>query len=245
MSRRIVPAPKALGDLGPPASSGRSDNAAKSVGSDISAPRRGSRPSKRKGGRGRRTIRGARPPDLNYTQQRPTTTTVRKPRRGAIAAKQARFHGPAVAHALLRRHEDFAAITLQAADAHGYIGYQSRHELPVRPAVALVAVASQPLRIADARSDAKAQVEFGINVAQRGLWREAIYRWERAVEIDPTYAAAFNDLAVGYEHEGQLDKARKAYEKALELEPDNPQIRQNYELFKEINDRTSAAKEKP
>ncbi|MEO5739687.1 MAG: hypothetical protein ABIS29_03740, partial [Vicinamibacterales bacterium] len=40
----------------------------------------------------------------------------------------------------------------------------------------------------DARSDAKAQVEFGIAVAQRGLWKEAIYRWERATQIDPTYA---------------------------------------------------------
>ena len=97
---------------------------------------------------------------------------------------------------------------------------------------------------ADARSDAKTQVEFGIEVAARGLWREAIYRWERAVQIDPAYAAAHNNLAVGYEHEGQLDKARQAYEKAIELEPNNPQIRQNYELFKEINDRTSA-KERP
>ena len=67
----------------------------------------------------------------------------------------------------------------------------------------------------------RTQVAFGINVAQRGLWREAIYRWEKAVEIDPTYAAAYNDLAIAYEHEGQLDKARKAYEKALELEPNN------------------------
>jgi Flp pilus assembly protein TadD len=92
---------------------------------------------------------------------------------------------------------------------------------------------------ADARSDAKQQVAFGIAVAQRGLWREAIYRWERAIEIDPTYASAYNDLAIGYEHEGQLDKARKAYERALELEPDNAQIRQNFELFKEINDRTA------
>jgi Tfp pilus assembly protein PilF len=98
---------------------------------------------------------------------------------------------------------------------------------------------------ADARSDAKAQVEFGIDVAQRGLWREAIYRWEKAVEIDPTYAAAYNDLAVGYEHEGQFEKARDAYEKALKLEPNNVQIQQNYELFKEINDRRSTAKEKP
>ena len=98
---------------------------------------------------------------------------------------------------------------------------------------------------ADVRNDARTQVDFGINVAQRGLWREAIYRWEKAVELDPTYAAALNDLAIGYEHEGQLDKARKAYEKALEVEPNNSQIRQNYELFKEINDRTSSDKAKP
>jgi Flp pilus assembly protein TadD len=92
---------------------------------------------------------------------------------------------------------------------------------------------------ADARSDAKKQVEFGISVAQRGLWREAIYRWQRATEIDPTYAAAHNNLAIAYEHEGELDKARAAYEKAVELEPNNALIRQNYELFREINDRTT------
>ena len=117
-------------------------------------------------------------------------------------------------------------------------------KLPLAMSLAVAVFASAAPAFADARSDAKAQVDFGISVAQRGLWREAIYRWEKAVEIDPTYAAAFNDLAVGYEHEGQLDKARQAYEKALALEPNNPQIRQNYELFKEINDRTSAAPEK-
>ena len=110
-------------------------------------------------------------------------------------------------------------------------------------ACAVVALLSASSAVADARSDAKEQVAFGINVAQRGLWREAIYRWEKAVEIDPTYAAAHNDLAIAYEHEGQLDKARKAYEKALDLEPNNAQIRQNFDLFKEINDRTSPGKD--
>ncbi|HEY6213522.1 MAG TPA: tetratricopeptide repeat protein [Vicinamibacterales bacterium] len=110
-------------------------------------------------------------------------------------------------------------------------------------AATIVACSAAPA-FADSRKDAKAQVDFGINVAQRGLWREAIYRWEKATQIDPTYAAAFNDLAIAYEHEGQLENARKAYEKALELDPSNQQIRQNYELFKEINDRTSSGKEK-
>jgi Tfp pilus assembly protein PilF len=108
---------------------------------------------------------------------------------------------------------------------------------------AAVWMTSAPMA-ADARSDAREQVEFGINVAQRGLWREAIYRWEKAVELDPKYAAAFNDLAIAYEHEGQLDKARKAYEKALALDPNNANIRQNYDLFKEINDRAAQPKEK-
>ena len=92
---------------------------------------------------------------------------------------------------------------------------------------------------ADQREEARSQVEFGIDVAQKGLWREAMYRWERAADIDPNYAAAYNNLAVAYEHEGMLDKARRAYERALELEPNNALIRQNYELFKEINDRTN------
>ena len=92
---------------------------------------------------------------------------------------------------------------------------------------------------ADARDDARKQVEFGIEVAQRGLWREAIYRWERATLIDPAYAAAHNNLGIAYEQDGDLDKARAAYERALEIEPGNVFIIQNFELFKEINDRTN------
>jgi Flp pilus assembly protein TadD len=117
-------------------------------------------------------------------------------------------------------------------------------KIPAAVLVACAAAVTASPSFADAKSDAKTQVAFGINVAQRGLWREAIYRWQKATELDPTYAAAYNDLAIAYEHEGQLDKARKAYEKAIELDPNNTQVRQNYELFKEINDRTTQGKEK-
>ena len=54
---------------------------------------------------------------------------------------------------------------------------------------------------------------------------------------DPTYAAAWNNLGIGYEQLGRFDDARKAYEKALELDPGNTFIKTNYDLFREIYDR--------
>jgi hypothetical protein len=106
--------------------------------------------------------------------------------------------------------------------------------------VVLVLALSGPSALAaNPRNEAKALVQFGIEVAQKGLWKEAMYRWERAVEVDPTYAAAFNNLAVAYEHEGLFEKARKAYDTAMSLDPKSASIRQNYEFFKEINDRAS------
>ncbi|MEX2273674.1 MAG: tetratricopeptide repeat protein [Vicinamibacterales bacterium] len=94
----------------------------------------------------------------------------------------------------------------------------------------------------DARELAKAQVEFGIRVAQKKLWREAAYRFEKAVEVDPTYAAAWNNLAIAYEEQGKFPEADKAYTKAVQLDPGNVLIRQNYDLFKEFYDRINARK---
>jgi Tfp pilus assembly protein PilF len=104
-------------------------------------------------------------------------------------------------------------------------------------ALALVLGASAAASAQDARKQAQSQVEFGITVAQRGLWQEAVFRWERATEIDPTYAAAFNNLGIAFEQLGKFERAGKAYERALELDPQNIAIQQNYDLFKEINDR--------
>ena len=110
---------------------------------------------------------------------------------------------------------------------------------------ALVALSLAPAYAGDARSDAKEQVEFGIKVAQNGLWKEATYRWEKAVEIDPTYAAAWNNLGDRLRAARATSTRRaKAYEKAVELDPKNLLIRQNYDLFKEINDRTKRRRDR-
>ena len=64
-------------------------------------------------------------------------------------------------------------------------------------ALLFVGVIAAPVA-ADERAEAKDQVKFGIKVAQLGLWREALAHWERAIKIDPGYAPAYNNLAIGY-----------------------------------------------
>lgn len=78
---------------------------------------------------------------------------------------------------------------------------------------------------------------FGVEVASRGLWKEAAYRWEKAVALDPLNPKAFNNLGVAYERSGKFEEALSAYETALELLPTSDQIRQNYELFREAYER--------
>ena len=103
-------------------------------------------------------------------------------------------------------------------------------------ALALALCLTVPLS-ADRRSESKAQVDFGIELAQKQLWKEAEFRWEKAVELDPTYAAAWNNLGIAYEQQGKFDEAKKAYEKAVQIDPKNNFIRQNVDMFMEIYER--------
>ena len=59
-----------------------------------------------------------------------------------------------------------------------------------------------------------------------------------------TYAEAWNNLAVGYEYSGRFEDAEAAYQRALKLEPNNAMIRQNYDLFNELNDRTKRRRDR-
>jgi len=158
----------------------------------------------------------------------------------SVFSRHFAWHMPCSTRTVAGRPRDFLSsrFALRRKSRVGVYWDTSPMRIRVLTIILVLSAGAAPLA-ADARSDAQKQVQFGITVAQRGLWREAIYRWERAVQIDPKYAEALNDLAIAYEHEGDLEKARVAYEKALELEPNNALIKQNYELFKEINDRTT------
>ena len=90
------------------------------------------------------------------------------------------------------------------------------------------------------------ELRFGVDVARKGLWQEARFRFERAVLLEPDNPSALNNLAIALEQQGEFDKAREAYERALKLKPGNLYIQQNYDLFREADDkRNRKQKKKP
>lgn len=83
-------------------------------------------------------------------------------------------------------------------------------------------------------ASAEQQLKFGVDMAERGLWNEALFRFEQAQKLDPGNARVMNNLAIAYESVGKFDEALAAYKKALELEPENVNIKKNYSRFSQF-----------
>lgn len=83
-------------------------------------------------------------------------------------------------------------------------------------------------------NQAASQLAFGVDMARRGLWNEALFRFQQAERLDPQNARIQSNMGVAYEAAGQFDKALEAYQKALRLAPNDREIRANYGRFVEF-----------
>ncbi|HEY0511680.1 MAG TPA: tetratricopeptide repeat protein [Thermoanaerobaculia bacterium] len=83
-------------------------------------------------------------------------------------------------------------------------------------------------------NQASSQLAFGVDMAKRGLWDEALFRFREAERLDPDNPRIQSDLGVAYEAAGQFDKALGYYQKALKLAPNDKGIRTNYARFVEF-----------
>lgn len=81
---------------------------------------------------------------------------------------------------------------------------------------------------------AGSQIAFGVDMARRGLWSEALFRFHQAETLDPQNARVMNNLGVAYEATGDYEKALGYYQRALKLEPNNRELRANYGRFVEF-----------
>ncbi|HEU4886419.1 MAG TPA: tetratricopeptide repeat protein, partial [Thermoanaerobaculia bacterium] len=94
-------------------------------------------------------------------------------------------------------------------------------------------------------SEASTQRRFGVRMARMNLWREAMFRFRRATQIEPDNAMAHNNLAVAYEATGDFDAAAKEYREALRLDRSNEYIQKNYSRYVEFMQRGKKREQKP
>jgi Tfp pilus assembly protein PilF len=80
----------------------------------------------------------------------------------------------------------------------------------------------------------KEQISFGALMAKKGNWKEAIFRWEKALKKDTENYRLHNNIAVAYEALGKYEKADKFYQLALKYGKNNKRILENYNLFRKL-----------
>ncbi len=79
---------------------------------------------------------------------------------------------------------------------------------------------------------AESQLRFGVQMAQRGLWSEAFFRFQQAQRMEGgNDAKVLNNLAVASEALGKFDQALDFYKQALRLAPGDADLKANYDRF--------------
>ncbi len=78
------------------------------------------------------------------------------------------------------------------------------------------------------------QLAFGVTMAKRGLWNEALFRFRMANQVQPNDGRILNNMAVAFEAVGQFEAALVSYQKALKADPTNRELKRNYSRFIEF-----------
>lgn len=70
-------------------------------------------------------------------------------------------------------------------------------------------------------------LRFGTEMAKDGHWREAKFRWEQALKLDPRDSRVLNNLAIAEEALGAPDRARELFSQAIAVASRDGRIRDN------------------
>ncbi len=89
------------------------------------------------------------------------------------------------------------------------------------------------------------QLNFGVQMAKRGLWSEALFRFKQAERTQPGDPRVLNNLAVAYEAVGLFEEALETYKAALKADSANRELRRNYARFIEFYQAFKPEEEEP
>ncbi len=79
------------------------------------------------------------------------------------------------------------------------------------------------------QSSVETEYKFANKLAVEGLWKEALYRWNKALANGKNNAAIYNNMAVALEKMGRFEEAATNYKKALAIAPESSTIQGNYD----------------
>lgn len=115
----------------------------------------------------------------------------------------------------MKQHVILAAVVLLAATLSACT------PVPVKP--------KDPSQYAE--TPAKINAELGLGYMQQGDMKRAKQKLELSLKYNPNYEKAHHYIAELYRRLGEFDKADKEYQRAIELSPKDPGLRNNYGAF--------------
>ena len=86
----------------------------------------------------------------------------------------------------------------------------------------------QPAQETDVQYRARLHTELGANYFARGQFDVAIEELNEALKLKPDHATAYGVLALVYMDMGEYDRADANFARALQIAPQDPEIRNNY-----------------
>jgi len=113
---------------------------------------------------------------------------------------------------MTRKVNTITALTAALAMLVGCATQSTNNNKPVQ----------DPTRVADVNT------KLAIAYMRDGDNEQAVKKLEKAIETDPTYAAAYSTLGLLYNRVGEFEKADANFREAIRLEPDNSAFLNNY-----------------
>lgn len=128
----------------------------------------------------------------------------------------------------------------QSSYIAGKQGYTEFRDIPEvkKGAVIFGKDAQRPLfqkqeELSELQSQARIYRSQGLELQRAGDLETAMSFYQKAIELDPAYAVAYNDLGVVYEARGLVERAEESYLKSIKVDPNYLSVYSNLALLYE------------